>query len=342
MEVNFHDLETLPIFKSQAHLECPQLDGSLLHVRNYRSWPGTTLYPKVHDATILLPSCRVWCHLKGKLVVRCSLLPFYFQITGRELLSCAPFLSDGKSLSSCEIHATIIAVYVFLFKYPRDTIWKLRIDRFQSKVLCHWSRITIWNAGKQGRKFYRSLSDANKRKVRKSLIGTAWVRYFYNHNLSTHGSPQGGSILRRRFQEDCKGILYIRRDKGKGNWIFHVFRLISQKILSAFAKKIQCHQWELSDETLTIWWPKKNVWRMAHFFSRVSEAPNGVNQINESCQMRHWQSGDKKMCCLMHQTVSWPQQAHRLYCAFSHKHGVTGSSSVAWELKCKWFWRQWH
>lgn len=32
-------------------------------------------------------------------------------------------------------------------------------------ILIRWDKFTIWNAGKQGRKFYKSLSDDNKKKV---------------------------------------------------------------------------------------------------------------------------------------------------------------------------------
>ena len=47
----------------------------------------------------------------------------------------------------------------------RETIWKLRVDFLQERVLSQWESFTIWNAGKQGRKLYRSLSPANQKKV---------------------------------------------------------------------------------------------------------------------------------------------------------------------------------
>ncbi|CAN9509977.1 unnamed protein product [Ophioblennius macclurei] len=46
-----------------------------------------------------------------------------------------------------------------------ETIWKLRVDFLQERVLERWDNFTIWNAGKQGRKLYRSLSPANQKKV---------------------------------------------------------------------------------------------------------------------------------------------------------------------------------
>ena len=39
--------------------------------------------------------------------------------------------------------------------YFRQTIWDLRVKELEARVLCCWDNFTIWNAGKQGRKFYR-------------------------------------------------------------------------------------------------------------------------------------------------------------------------------------------
>ncbi|KAJ8318941.1 hypothetical protein KUTeg_004032 [Tegillarca granosa] len=46
-----------------------------------------------------------------------------------------------------------------------DTIWKIRLEFLQKQILSKWSNFTIWNAGKQGRKFYRSLSKENQNKL---------------------------------------------------------------------------------------------------------------------------------------------------------------------------------
>jgi len=73
------------------------------------------------------------------------------------------------------------------FSVDEKTIWDLRIEYFQEDVMSKWSHDegeklersdegkqrqkdkpdvwTIWNAGKQGRKFYRSLSPENRRKI---------------------------------------------------------------------------------------------------------------------------------------------------------------------------------
>ena len=51
------------------------------------------------------------------------------------------------------------------FSVDKETIWKIRLKEFEKKVLNKWLKITIWSAGKEGRKFYRSLSQVNKDKV---------------------------------------------------------------------------------------------------------------------------------------------------------------------------------
>ncbi|KAF7656673.1 hypothetical protein LDENG_00037690 [Lucifuga dentata] len=47
-----------------------------------------------------------------------------------------------------------------------ETIWKLRVDFLQERVLSQWESFTIWNAGKQGRKLFRCLSPTNQKKVK--------------------------------------------------------------------------------------------------------------------------------------------------------------------------------
>ncbi|KAM9209732.1 queuosine-tRNA galactosyltransferase isoform 3-T3 [Dugong dugon] len=45
------------------------------------------------------------------------------------------------------------------------TIWTLRVRFLEERVLPYWVTFTIWNAGKQGRRLYRSLEAANRQKV---------------------------------------------------------------------------------------------------------------------------------------------------------------------------------
>eukprot|EP00794_Sanderia_malayensis_P009203 gene9203-10177_t len=51
------------------------------------------------------------------------------------------------------------------FSVHEDTIWQVRMAMLEERVLPHWQRFTIWNAGKQGRRFYRSLSKQSRDKV---------------------------------------------------------------------------------------------------------------------------------------------------------------------------------
>ncbi|XP_014442176.1 UDP-GlcNAc:betaGal beta-1,3-N-acetylglucosaminyltransferase-like protein 1 [Tupaia chinensis] len=46
-----------------------------------------------------------------------------------------------------------------------STIWTHRVHFLEEQALPHWDTFTIWNAGKQGRRLYRSLTPASRRKV---------------------------------------------------------------------------------------------------------------------------------------------------------------------------------
>ena len=65
---------------------------------------------------------------------------------------------------------------VLISSVSRETIWKLRVDFLQERVLSQWESFTIWNAGKQGRKLYRCLSPTNQEKVRyRQLCSQMWI-----------------------------------------------------------------------------------------------------------------------------------------------------------------------
>lgn len=51
------------------------------------------------------------------------------------------------------------------FSVHENTIWEVRMKYLEEHVLKNWTKFTIWNAGKQGRRFYRSLSKENRTKV---------------------------------------------------------------------------------------------------------------------------------------------------------------------------------
>uniref|UniRef100_T1IRQ0 Glycosyltransferase 2-like domain-containing protein n=1 Tax=Strigamia maritima TaxID=126957 RepID=T1IRQ0_STRMM len=52
------------------------------------------------------------------------------------------------------------------FSVLEESIWRLRLTKLESDVLKYWDSFTIWSAGKQGRRFYRSLTSENRKKVR--------------------------------------------------------------------------------------------------------------------------------------------------------------------------------
>ena len=47
----------------------------------------------------------------------------------------------------------------------RTTIWTHRVRFLEERALPHWATFTIWNAGRQGRRLYRSLTAGMRRKV---------------------------------------------------------------------------------------------------------------------------------------------------------------------------------
>ena len=51
------------------------------------------------------------------------------------------------------------------FSVHENTIWDARLEFLEERVLPRLDRFTIWNAGKQGRRFYRSLNSSDRRKV---------------------------------------------------------------------------------------------------------------------------------------------------------------------------------
>ncbi|XP_027968201.1 UDP-GlcNAc:betaGal beta-1,3-N-acetylglucosaminyltransferase-like protein 1 isoform X1 [Eumetopias jubatus] len=63
---------------------------------------------------------------------------------------------------------------LLLYRYHPDaathsvletTIWTHRVRFLEERVLPHWAAFTIWNAGRQGRRLYRSLAAGTRRKV---------------------------------------------------------------------------------------------------------------------------------------------------------------------------------
>ncbi|XP_044152417.1 UDP-GlcNAc:betaGal beta-1,3-N-acetylglucosaminyltransferase-like protein 1 isoform X2 [Bufo gargarizans] len=116
-----------------------------------------------HGPTVIMPT---WCCSREWF---CHVGPFVEdgQGTPEDLLFFYDHLRKGGGvhrLDECLLlyryheHAATHSV-------SEETIWKNRLQFLEERVLDHWSSFTIWNAGKQGRKFYRSLTPRNRDKV---------------------------------------------------------------------------------------------------------------------------------------------------------------------------------
>ena len=69
------------------------------------------------------------------------------------------------------------------FTVTDQSIWDVRLAELQENVLSKWDQFTVWNAGKEGRRFYRSLSEDNRKKVNafadvdQKKIAKKWYTY---------------------------------------------------------------------------------------------------------------------------------------------------------------------
>lgn len=129
---------------------------------------NTQIYTS-HGPTVIMPTW--FCH--RSVVEKVG----YFDETGYETSDRTHYPEDlilfykhlrvgGKILR----HNSELLMYRYVpgsvtFNVTEETIWILRLKEIQERVINNWSQFTIWNAGKQGRKFYRSLTLENQRKV---------------------------------------------------------------------------------------------------------------------------------------------------------------------------------
>ncbi|VDM58118.1 unnamed protein product [Angiostrongylus costaricensis] len=69
-------------------------------------------------------------------------------------------------------------------RIPENVIRKLRLSRFRNTILPKWETFTIWNAGKQGKCFFRSLAETEKKRViafcdvDEKKIGRGWYEEY--------------------------------------------------------------------------------------------------------------------------------------------------------------------
>ncbi|XP_038228221.1 UDP-GlcNAc:betaGal beta-1,3-N-acetylglucosaminyltransferase-like protein 1 isoform X2 [Dermochelys coriacea] len=116
-----------------------------------------------HGPTVIMPTwfcSREWfCHVgkfnEGGKGVPEDLLFFYEHIRkGGGVFRVDQCLLQYRYHPQAATHSVL-----------EGTIWNHRVRFLEDRALKHWTSFTIWNAGKQGRKLYRSLSPANQKKV---------------------------------------------------------------------------------------------------------------------------------------------------------------------------------
>ncbi|XP_053903273.1 UDP-GlcNAc:betaGal beta-1,3-N-acetylglucosaminyltransferase-like protein 1 isoform X2 [Malaclemys terrapin pileata] len=116
-----------------------------------------------HGPTVIMPTwfcSREWfCHVgkfdEGGKGVPEDLLFFYEHIRkGGGVFRVDQCLLQYRYHPQAATHSVL-----------EGTIWNHRVRFLEDRALKHWTSFTIWNAGKQGRKLYRSLSTANQKKV---------------------------------------------------------------------------------------------------------------------------------------------------------------------------------
>nr|XP_014426826.1 UDP-GlcNAc:betaGal beta-1,3-N-acetylglucosaminyltransferase-like protein 1 isoform X3 [Pelodiscus sinensis] len=116
-----------------------------------------------HGPTVIMPTwfcSREWfCHVgkfdEGGKGVPEDLLFFYEHIRkGGGVFRVDQCLLQYRYHPQAATHSVL-----------EETIWAHRVRFLEDRALKHWTSFTIWNAGKQGRKLYRSLSSANQKKV---------------------------------------------------------------------------------------------------------------------------------------------------------------------------------
>jgi len=106
----------------------------------------------------------------------------------------------------------------------RTTIWAHRVRFLEEQALPHWATFTIWNAGRQGRRLYRSLTAGSQRKVgacpcttpRPSPIPACQAALPPLPLRLCAVSFPGGCLLRRGREQDQKGFLLLRGLSGAG------------------------------------------------------------------------------------------------------------------------------
>ncbi|XP_032418163.1 queuosine-tRNA galactosyltransferase isoform X1 [Xiphophorus hellerii] len=117
-----------------------------------------------HGPTVVMPT---W-FCSRKLFMKVGLFDEGGKGVPEDLLFFYQFLRQGGSPLRVDQRLLVYRYHeaAATHSVTEETIWKLRVDFLQERVLSQWESFTIWNAGKQGRKLYRSLSLINQKKVK--------------------------------------------------------------------------------------------------------------------------------------------------------------------------------
>uniref|UniRef100_A0A667Z7G5 UDP-GlcNAc:betaGal beta-1,3-N-acetylglucosaminyltransferase-like 1 n=2 Tax=Myripristis murdjan TaxID=586833 RepID=A0A667Z7G5_9TELE len=137
----------------------------------YTRWINTTTQDQLitqvytsHGPTVVMPTwfcSRNWFHGVGPFDEGGKGVP-------EDLLFFYQSLRQGGGVARVD-HCLVVYRYhekAATHSVLEETIWNLRVGFLQERVLSQWESFTIWNAGKQGRKLYRSLTPANQKKVK--------------------------------------------------------------------------------------------------------------------------------------------------------------------------------
>uniref|UniRef100_A0A8C6TVM1 UDP-GlcNAc:betaGal beta-1,3-N-acetylglucosaminyltransferase-like 1 n=2 Tax=Neogobius melanostomus TaxID=47308 RepID=A0A8C6TVM1_9GOBI len=157
-----------------ASVHCPDLIGCRVErfpegsTERYTRWINTLSQEQLstqvftsHGPSIIMPTwfcSRMWFDKVGQFDEGGKGVP-------EDLLFFYHCLRQGLGVRRVD-QCLLVYRYHEKLQPTLDTIWKLRVDFLQERVLSQWEGFTIWNAGKQGRKLYRSLCPANQKKVK--------------------------------------------------------------------------------------------------------------------------------------------------------------------------------
>ncbi|XP_039191769.1 UDP-GlcNAc:betaGal beta-1,3-N-acetylglucosaminyltransferase-like protein 1 isoform X2 [Crotalus tigris] len=116
-----------------------------------------------HGPTVIMPTwfcSREWFYLVGRFNEGGKGTPEDLLFFYEHLRKGGEVFRVDQCLLLYRYHAQAASTAVL-----EETIWTHRVLFLEERILSNWTSFTIWNAGKQGRKLFRSLSPANQNKV---------------------------------------------------------------------------------------------------------------------------------------------------------------------------------